>query len=115
MDNSVIKRSADARYTDEYGCTFRRLLPWNNTGSSDEGMAIAQIQPQTQTSPHSHDQVEYFYIINGKGTLFLDDTPIDVVEGDVIQSLPNTYHTIKNTSDNEELKVMCIWRLNEGS
>ena len=104
-----IKRRAEATLGEEYGCGFWRILPWEGSGSSDEGMALAVVEPLGLTTPHSHDEVETFVVMRGEGVAWVDGESAAVAAGDVVAVASGQHHHFANSSAREPLEVLCLW------
>jgi quercetin dioxygenase-like cupin family protein len=104
-----IQRRDDATTTEEYGCTFRRILPWQRAGASDNGMGVATVAPGGATAPHTHDEFEHFLIMRGEGRACVDEESVGVAEGDVVVVTPGQMHHFENVSPQAPLEVLCLW------
>ncbi|MEA5504483.1 cupin domain-containing protein [Halotia wernerae UHCC 0503] len=104
-----IQWKKEAKITDEYGCAFRRMYPWQGYANTQWGSAWANIAPGTNTTEHGHDEEETFIIVSGEGEMTVDGETKEVSKGDVIYLPPFSHHTLKNTSSTEVLEMICIW------
>jgi methionyl-tRNA synthetase len=104
-----IQFAKEATSAYEYGCDLRRLYPWGDLIDPLWGSAIASVRPSESTTPHSHDEHETFLILSGRGLMSVDDETSEVSTGDLIYLPPNSYHTIKNLSDEERLDFLTIF------
>ena len=105
-----IDRAREAKAKYEYGCDLRRVYPW--AGVADPlfwGSCIASVRPSEATDPHSHDEEETFFILNGRGEITVDGRSDLVERGDVIYLPRNNNHTIRNLSDSEPLEFLNIY------
>lgn len=100
-------KESNSKY--EYGCDLRRLYPWRDVADPLWGSAIASVRPGESTSPHSHDEEETFLILSGQGSISVDNETAEVSTGDLIFLPRNSYHTIKNLSDEERLDFLTIF------
>jgi mannose-6-phosphate isomerase-like protein (cupin superfamily) len=91
----------------EYGCDFRRLFPWADTGATF-GAAWAVVTPGQTTTPHGHEEEETFIFLIGEGLMSVDGQTFPVRKGDVVYLAPFAAHTVRNTG-NEPLELLCIW------
>lgn len=109
MNAMQIQRCADAPVRQEYGCGFRRILPWQHAGPSDNGMGLAIVPPGGTTQPHEHDEHEHFVVVRGHGRVIVDGTSEPVAYGDVVVVSPGARHQFVNGSETESLDVLCLW------
>ena len=76
-------------------------------------LAHAKLKPNTQSDKHRLKTDEVYYILKGKGELYIDNKSALVEEGDVIDIPPGAVQSIKNIGD-EDLEFLCIvdpaWR-----
>ncbi|MEW1750642.1 cupin domain-containing protein [Streptomyces angustmyceticus] len=111
MSSTPLQRRADAPTTQEYGCDFRRILPWGSTGPSDTGMGVCTVAPGTTTTPHSHADHEHFYVVSGTGLLHLDGESTAIGPGDAFVVDSHRRHHFENTSAREELEMVSVWSM----
>jgi len=79
----------------------------NRIGWNDYVMRIFTLQQGGFTPEHSHPWPHINYVIEGKGTLYLDGVHYTVEDGFVAYIPPNSIHQFKNTED-REFKFICI-------
>ena len=103
-----ILRASHARFTDEYGCLFRRLFNKDSIPDLNWGSGWTKIKQGTQTTPHQHDMQEVFFVTKGKGEVIVGNEHTNISEGDVLYIEANNEHSIKNPYP-EILEVLCIW------
>jgi mannose-6-phosphate isomerase-like protein (cupin superfamily) len=113
MTGLRIQRSADAVTEQEYGCSFRRILPWDSPGPSDTGMGICTVAPGTVTTPHSHEDLEHFYVVRGSGVLIVDGERAEVGAGDAMVVGSMQVHHFENGSASEALELVSVWSMGE--
>jgi mannose-6-phosphate isomerase-like protein (cupin superfamily) len=94
-------------FTSEYGCDFRRLFPWADTGANF-GAAWAVVAPGQTTTPHGHDEEETFIFLTGEGLMSVDGQAFPVCKGDAVYLAPFAAHTVRNTGSGP-LELLCIW------
>jgi mannose-6-phosphate isomerase-like protein (cupin superfamily) len=111
MTGIQIQRSTEAVTEQEYGCSFRRILPWGSHGPSSTGMGVSTVAPGSVTQPHSHVDHEHFYVVRGSGYFVVDGerTPIGPGDALVVGSLQE--HQIQNGSGTEVLELLSVWSL----
>ncbi|MFD9498287.1 cupin domain-containing protein [Streptomyces sp. NPDC060035] len=111
MSGIPIQRREDAVTQEEYGCAFRRILPWQSSGPSDTGMGVCTVAPGTATTPHSHEDHEHFYVVRGSGRVEVDGVRTDIAAGDALVVGSYLTHHFENASDTEELELVSVWSL----
>jgi mannose-6-phosphate isomerase-like protein (cupin superfamily) len=71
-------------------------------------LAHAVVKPGASSSPHRFFEAsEVYYILQGKGTMYVDDETADVRPGDTIYIPPRGVQHIENTGDSD-LVFLCI-------
>ncbi|HSK38710.1 MAG TPA: cupin domain-containing protein [Arenibaculum sp.] len=106
----LIQRAAESQSAQEYGCDFRRLYPWRGTVDPVFwGSGWCDVAPGEATTPHQHDEHETFIVTAGRGRMRIGDEEAVVEAGDVIYVPPFNEHTVRNISENDSLKVLCVW------
>lgn len=111
MTGIQIQRQSDAVTNQEYGCAFRRILPWQNPGPSDTGMGVCTVAPGTATTPHSHEDHEHFYVVRGRGIAQVDGERAEVGPGDALVVGSQLTHHFENLSATEDLEMVSVWSL----
>ena len=59
-----------------------------------------------EVHPHSHHTHEYYYVLNGRGMMMIEDEEREVVPGDFIYIPPDKLHTLRPIS--ETAPVRCL-------
>jgi quercetin dioxygenase-like cupin family protein len=103
-----ILRSDQAKYTDEYGCLFRRLFTKELIPNLNWAGGWIKIKHRTHTTPHQHEMAEIFFVTKGKGNLIINGNQTKISEGDVIHVEANQIHSVQN-NHLETLEVLCVW------
>lgn len=109
MSGIPIQRRADAATAEEYGCDFRRILPWGGTGPSETGMGVCTVAPGAVTVPHSHQDHEQFYVVRGHGRVHVDGESAEIGPGDALVVGSHQVHHFENGSAAEELELVSVW------
>jgi mannose-6-phosphate isomerase-like protein (cupin superfamily) len=104
-----VQRRRDAEVKYEYGCDLRRIYPWSEVASPVWGTAIASVRPGECTHPHSHDELETFLVLSGKGQMFIENECEELVAGDVVFIPREKQHRFANLSQEEPLVFLTIW------
>mgnify|MGYP001220584749 CR=1 FL=1 len=62
-----------------------------------------------QTTGHKHEgQEEVYFFVSGSGTMQLDETHIDVTEGDVVPIHDGVFHKVFNNTP-KDLYFVCVF------
>lgn len=79
-------------------------------------LAHAIVKPKDSTKPHRLRVSEVYYILEGKGVMYIDDSSEDVTIGNTIYIPPNSVQYIQNIGESD-LKFLCIvdpaWRIQD--
>jgi mannose-6-phosphate isomerase-like protein (cupin superfamily) len=83
------------------GTVHKKILVRGEEASS--GLAFLQeayLAPKTQFEPHTHPELEeYFYFLNGQGTMRVGDHEENVAAGDRVIVPVGQVHSVTNTGD----------------
>jgi len=102
-----INRNQITAYKTKDGSDIRELLHPSHTAIKNQSLAEAVISTGQITEAHSHKLTEeIYYILEGKGQMFLGNDDFFVETGDSILIKPGQKHCIKNTG-NSELRLLC--------
>ena len=58
----------------------------------------------------AHEEDEIYYILSGNGKLRLDDTVVDVAEGQVIFIPAGCFHALDNSASDTNLCILTFWK-----
>jgi mannose-6-phosphate isomerase-like protein (cupin superfamily) len=111
MSEIQIQHRAESEFHDEYGCAFRRILPWGRTGPSDTGMGVCVVAPGKVSTPHSHVDHEQFYVVRGTGLVHVDDQVAELGPGDALVVDSQRVHYFENISPTEDLELVSVWSM----
>jgi quercetin dioxygenase-like cupin family protein len=111
MTSIQIERAAQAVTEQEYGCSFRRILPWQSRGPSSTGMGVSVVAPGSVTEMHSHEDYEHFYVVRGNGYFVVDGQRTVIGPGDALVVASMQEHRMENSSATEVLEVLSVWSL----
>jgi quercetin dioxygenase-like cupin family protein len=90
------------------GARVHRLVHPNTTGSDQVGVSIAMHGPGERVKRHRHPYEEAYYVIKGEGTMYMDgQDEIELRPGRAVYIPPETIHGQVNTSDVDDLWVLC--------
>jgi quercetin dioxygenase-like cupin family protein len=68
---------------------------------------VFTIEPRGYTPFHQHECEHMNYVIEGAGTLVGEDREHELREGDFALILPGEKHQFKNSSENQNLVIIC--------
>lgn len=107
--NPVVKRFCDCHeMTAGDGCQLRELIhPDRDPASIRFSLAQAHVECGESTLRHALIQTELYYILEGKGTLFIDSKPYHVQKGDCVAVPPRSEQYLRNDGPSR-LEFLCI-------
>ena len=78
---------------------FKRILTGDNISGLCHFMDFTSMPPGTSIGnhTHSHDEEEYYLILDGIGVMIQNDMSFAVRSGDLIRNPPGGTHSLKNT------------------
>ena len=102
----IVRRLAEqAPFTTKDGSTIRSLLDRSNAPVEKQSLAEASLSPEGATERHYHRLSEEFYfILEGEGTMEIDGETRDVAPGDAILIPPGAWHQIRAKT---ALRLLC--------
>jgi methionyl-tRNA synthetase len=110
----IIQSLIPSEITNEYGINIRRVYPHKGIMENPPfGSSWGIIEPKGSTTPHSHHELETFYIVEGEGEMTIDGDTSIVKAGDTIYIPAFTTHQLRNLQD-KELRFIAIWWEKEG-
>ncbi len=68
---------------------------------------VFTIEPGGHTPFHQHEFEHMNYVINGEGILVAEDREHELREGNFALILPGEKHQFKNSSENQDLLIIC--------
>jgi mannose-6-phosphate isomerase-like protein (cupin superfamily) len=99
--------SQQAPFTTKDGSTIRSILDSANAPVVNQSLAEATVPEGTATERHYHKKSEEFYfILEGTGTMEIDNESSDVKTGDAILIPTGAWHQITADADST-LKFLC--------
>ncbi|MEM7148017.1 MAG: cupin domain-containing protein [Verrucomicrobiota bacterium] len=92
-------------FTTKDGSTIRSILDRSNAPVDNQSLAEATVPAGTATDRHYHRLAEEFYfILDGTGTMEIDGDSREVGSGDAILIPPGAWHQITAT---KTLRFLC--------
>ena len=112
----LVRRGADARFTDEYNCRIRRLFPWPDQVNTkrpltEYGCMLVTLEAGKDVDRHSHDEEEAFIVISGSARLSVDREETTLRETDVAYIPRNVSHALQNDGPNDFVMLDICWDL----
>lgn len=83
------------------------LNPKKDKIKAGYSLAWAQVKPGEKTLTHTLKVCEVYFILKGKGTMYINNETQDIFKGDTIYIPPNAAQFIENKSE-ENLEFLCI-------
>ncbi|MEA3209269.1 MAG: hypothetical protein QOE70_2326 [Chthoniobacter sp.] len=101
----VLALDAQTPFTTKDGSTIRSILDRSNAPVQKQSLAEARVPAGSATQRHYHQLAEEFYfILEGSGTIEIDGASREVRPGDAILIPPGAWHTIRAR---EPLRFLC--------
>jgi len=86
---------------------IREILAPRNSSIKNQSLAEAKVLPGQTTEEHYHvHSEEIYYILRGKGRMWLEDDSKEIQAGDGIAIPPGKRHKIEN-NDKEPMVLLC--------
>ena len=102
---TVQNLSLQQPFTTKDGSTIRSILDRTNAPVQNQSLAEATVPPGHPTQRHWHRLSEEFYfILEGTGTMEIDGETLEVAPGDAILIPPGAWHQITAT---QTLRFLC--------
>ncbi len=104
----VVQRNDTQPFITKDGSTIRELLAHRNSGIRNQSLAEATVPPGVKTQAHYHPRTEeIYYILSGRGMMFLGSEQRQVGPGDAIAILPGQVHWIENPHEDALVFLCC--------
>ena len=102
---NILNIAAQVPFTTKDGSTIRSILDRTNAPVKNQSLAEATVPASRSTQRHYHRLSEEFYfILEGRGTMEIDGEHREVEPGDAIVIPPRAWHTI---TARETLRFLC--------
>ncbi len=103
----IVNRSRVDPFVTKDTSEIREILAPRNSSVRNQSLAEAKVLPRQTTEEHRHIRTEeIYYILQGRGRMWIEDEGADVQAGDGIAILPGKRHKIENT-DSTALVFLC--------
>jgi quercetin dioxygenase-like cupin family protein len=86
---------------------FKQIPLSRKDGVPAFSFRVFTIEPGGHTPFHRHEFEHINYVINGEGILIAEDQEHELREGDFALILPGEKHQFKNSSENQNLLIIC--------
>ena len=115
---NIYQEKRETIYECHYGIgqmDFSRIMASNDFETSIDFIDYAIIPPGSSIGYHQHlDNEELYLVLKGTGKMRVNDEELDVIPGDLIVNQNNSFHGLKNCS-NEEIHIFVIQVANKNS
>ena len=102
---TVLALDTQQPFTTRDGSTIRSILDRTNAPVQNQSLAEARVPAGGTTQRHYHKLSEEFYfILEGRGSMEIDGESREVGPGDAILIPPGAWHTI---AAREQLRFLC--------
>lgn len=104
----VMNRESAVPFVTRDGSTIREILAHRNSAIRHQSLAEATIGPGQVTEAHYHPMAEeIYYILVGRGEVFVGEERRVVSAGDGVAIPPGTPHQIRNIGDTDMVFLCC--------
>jgi len=104
---TVKNRDKVTPYPTKDGSIVWELYHPNHLQMTDVSIAEAYVEGGTETKPHVHHAAqEIYYIIDGEGTMMLNNRRIDIRTGDAVLIPSGTSHKVK--AGGYGVRILCV-------
>jgi quercetin dioxygenase-like cupin family protein len=97
----TISKSEDAKGV------YKQIPLSRKDGVPTFSFRVFTIEPGGHTPFHQHEFEHMNYVINGEGILIAEDQEHELREGDFALILAGEKHQFKNSSENQNLLIIC--------
>jgi quercetin dioxygenase-like cupin family protein len=96
---SVARGAKDAREEKYPGRTIRTLLDPKTVGTDGLVLATITYDPGCEVEPHTHDDQEAIYVIEGRGRAKVGDESVELEPGTAVYIAKGVTHSVVNPND----------------
>ena len=98
----IINKNKCSEFIAQDNAIVREIVSPRNSTAKNQSLAEVKLPPGVSVLEHYHKVVEeIYYIIKGKGQMYIESEIKDVKKGDAIIILPGQRHKISNQFSNE--------------
>jgi mannose-6-phosphate isomerase-like protein (cupin superfamily) len=103
----IQNRDAAEPFQTKDGSIIRSLLDRTNAPVQNQSLAEATVPPGRETTPHQHlRSEEFYYVIEGRGLMRIDEEEREVRVGDAILIPAGARHGLFNPGESP-LRILC--------
>lgn len=100
---------SDSPITALDGALIYELMSSKERKELDVALAVGFLPAARKAIPHYHKiSEELYYVISGTGKARVDDQNFNMRKGSMVYIPTNAIHALENTSDSEELEILCV-------
>ena len=88
--------------------TFRILIDEESSGAKNFSLLVNTMKAGVEGSAHKHEEEHCFYILSGRGTMYIDGKPFDVGPEMAVYAPPNVMHKFDAGPD-EDLTYVVVY------
>ena len=105
----IIKIKDCPKFISQDNAIVQEIVSHRNSSVKNQSLAKVTIHPGNSVLEHYHKKTEELYhIINGKGTMYIEDEKLIIGAGETVVILPGQKHKIRNHTDTDlVMLVMC--------
>lgn len=81
---------------------IKRLMRQSSAEGRFEGLGLLRLSSNGIFPKHVHpEREEIYYVLSGSGILMIEDSEVNIMEGDAVYISGNVQHGLKNVSEKE--------------
>ena len=104
----VVNRNGVEPFSTEDSSQIREILSPANSSIKNQSLAEARLAPSRSTDEHFHPKAEeIYYVLEGRGSIKIEDEVREVGPGDGIAILPGKRHRIWNIGGSDLVFLCC--------
>ena len=104
----VVNRNGVEPFITKDSSQIREVLSPSNSSIKNQSLAEARLAPGMSTDEHYHPKAEeIYYILEGRGSIKIEDEVREVGPGDGIAILPSKQHKIWNPGQSDLVFLCC--------
>lgn len=104
----IVNRNRVRPFITKDASEIREILAPGNSSIKNQSLAEAKVAPAQTTEEHYHIRTEeIYYILHGRGRMWVENESRDVKAGDGVAILPGKKHRIENTGSGDLVFLCC--------
>ena len=88
--------------------TFRTIFSKGSSPTSGLTVGFAELAPGEHLAPHRHPQAEVYLVVEGEGTIRIEDERLGVTAGTALFMPGGRVHEVVNTSPTSTLRLFYV-------